>query len=275
MNVLKKLALGAVIIFVVSIFVFARAAEYSGQTEKVDLDSIKITILYDNYVHTPGTIADWGFSCLIEGIEKTILFDTGTKSDILWHNIRKLGIDINKVEQIVISHIHGDHTGGLASVLKKKHNVPVYIPASFPDAFVQKVESTGAKAVRVSKPIEICKDIFLTGEMGEQIKEQSLILNTSQGLVVITGCSHPGIVNIVKKAEEILHKKVYFALGGFHLMAKSEKEIKQIIAGFKSLGVTKCGGTHCTGDKAIALFRDAFGSNCVSMGVGKIVRLNK
>ncbi len=272
MSIFRAMVFSLLIIFV---FIFASASSYSSQKLITGSDKIEITILYDNYVYTEGTKADWGFSCLIEGTEKTILFDTGTKSDVLWHNIRKLGIDIGRVDQVAISHIHLDHTGGLFSVLEKKHDVPVYVPASFPDDFMEKVKSKGAYPVRVSRPLEICKDVFLTGEMGEQIKEQSLILNTSQGLVVVTGCAHPGIVNIVKKAEEILNKKAYFVLGGFHLMHKSDNEVRQIISQFKNLGVKKCGPTHCTGDKAIALFKKAFGPNYIRMGVGKVVRLKK
>ena len=74
-------------------------------------DGIRVTVLYDNYIHAEGTRADWGFSCLVEGMEKTILFDTGTRPDVLWHNIGKLNIDISRIEQIVLSHEHGDHTG--------------------------------------------------------------------------------------------------------------------------------------------------------------------
>ena len=82
-------------------------------------NQIKVTILYDNYIHTEGTKSDWGYSCLIEGTEKTILFDTGTKGDILMYNMRQLNIDPKKVDLVVISHEHGDHTGGLPAFSKK------------------------------------------------------------------------------------------------------------------------------------------------------------
>ena len=108
--------------------------------ETEEKENFKMTILYDNYVFIDGTKSDWGFACLIEGTEKTILFDTGTKSDVLWHNIKKLNADLSKVEQIVISHNHGDHTGGLKSVLEKKSDVTVYLPFRFPGGFVDGVE---------------------------------------------------------------------------------------------------------------------------------------
>lgn len=234
---------------------------------------ITITILYDNYVFGEGLEADWGFSCIIEGTEKTILFDTGTKSDILFRNINKLKVNPEGVELVAISHNHGDHTGGLFSFLKENNEVTVYLPASFPDEFFRRVEKAGSKAVAVDKPVEICKDVTLTGEMGDRIKEQSLILNTNKGLVVITGCAHPGILKIVKKAKEILNKKIYLVFGGFHLLQKSEGEVKKIINQFKDMGVLQVGPTHCTGDQAIELFKEAYGENFVQMGVGRVIKI--
>jgi len=234
---------------------------------------ITITVLYDNYIFSEGLKTDWGFSCIIKGTEKVILFDTGTKSDILFHNINKLNVNPKDVELIAISHIHGDHTGGLSALLEKNNKVIVYLPVSFPDEFVSKVEKAGAKAITVDKSVEICKGVSLTGEMGVQIKEQSLVLNTSKGLVVITGCAHPGIVDIVKRAKEVVDKKIYLVCGGFHLLSKSEDEVKQIISQFKDLGVIKVGASHCTGDRAIELFKQAYKENFVRMGVGKVIRI--
>lgn len=239
------------------------------------IKSVKITILYDNYVFAEGTKSDWGFSCLVEGTEKTILFDTGTRPEILFHNIGKLQVNLSNVEQIVISHNHGDHTGGLFSVLEKNPNVSVYLPYSFPYEFVRRVEKAGANVVAVKEPKKICENVFLTGEMGDRIKEHSLILYTQKGMIVITGCSHPGIVNILKKSKEVLNKKIYLVFGGFHLMRHSEAELKNIIREFKNLGVIHCGATHCTGDKAIRLFKEAFGENYVEMGTGRILEITE
>ena len=107
------------IILIFFLLFFAITTNFSLTSSKNETDNkvpIKMTILYDNYIFTEGTKSDWGFACLIEGTEKTILFDRGTKSDILWYNVEKLNADLSKVEQIVISHNHGDHTGGLQSV---------------------------------------------------------------------------------------------------------------------------------------------------------------
>lgn len=265
-------------------FLTRKGAKLTNKTEKnmIDVPSIsrvsqgqkepiRMTVLYDNYVATEGTRAEWGFSCLIEGAEKTILFDTGGDDEILAHNIDHLKVDLKKVDQIVISHNHWDHTGGLVSVLEENPNPPVYVPHSFPYDFVRKVEEAHGSVVPIDKPVEICKNVFSTGEMGDRIKEQSLILNTRKGLVVVTGCSHQGIVNILKKAKEILDRDIYLVFGGFHLMQHSDDDVKAIIAEFKKLGVLKCGATHCTGDRQIGLFKEAYGDNYVPIGTGRVL----
>ncbi|MFZ5517965.1 MAG: MBL fold metallo-hydrolase [Candidatus Zhuqueibacterota bacterium] len=233
----------------------------------------KVTILYDNYVFTPGTASEWGFSCLVQGFEKTILFDTGGKGDILMSNIGVLGVDLKKVDIIVLSHNHWDHTGGLFNVLEKNPNVTVYAPKSFPDDFIGKVTQTGAKIERVDQPLEVCRDVILTGEIAGPVNEQSLILKTKQGAVVITGCSHPGIVKIVKKASEVVSGRVYMTFGGFHLMRHSEAEVDDIIRELRALGLVKCGATHCTGEKAIGQFKSAFGEDFLQMGTGNVIEI--
>ncbi|MGB8951954.1 MAG: MBL fold metallo-hydrolase [Candidatus Aminicenantales bacterium] len=272
MTHLKLFALGLLAVFMA--FAAIHTPNLLSAPDNQGAGEIRVTILYDNYVHNPDSKSDWGFACLIEGTEKTILFDTGTKSDILWHNIRTLGVDAGKIEQIVISHIHGDHTGGLLSVLEKKKDIPVYIPDSSPDSFIMGIQNTGNQPVKILEPIDICKDVFLTGEMGTSIKEISLAIKRENGAVLITGCAHPGIVDIVKKAGAVTGKNVKFAFGGFHLMNHSDVQIQQNIQSFKAMGVEKCGATHCTGEKAIQQFKEAYGKNFVPMGVGRVIVLS-
>lgn len=240
---------------------------------KADGATLRFTILYDNYLYKEGTRADWGFSCLIEGLDKTILFDTGTDPRILMHNVEALNVDLKKVDQIVITHNHGDHTGGLPAVLERTSGIPVFFPASFPAEFGRRVESLGARAQTVDEPVEICKNVHLTGEMGEAIVEQSLVIDTPQGLIVVTGCSHPGIVKILRRAKEIVDKPIALVFGGFHLGNMKDADVEAIIAEFKGLGVERCGATHCTGDRPIALFKKAFGENYVPMGTGRIIEV--
>lgn len=230
----------------------------------------KITILYDNYVFKTGCTSDWGFSCIIDLNGKSLLFDTGTKEKIFFHNVDELGVDLSRVDKVIISHNHGDHTGSLMGFLKKNSNVQVYMPYSTSSDFLEKIRNTGAKVLNEKDPVDMGNGYYLTGEMGKEIGEQSLILDTPKGLVVVTGCSHPGIVDIVKRAKEIGKKDIYLVVGGFHLMRHSESAIKEIIQEFRNLGLQKVSATHCTGDKAIELFKEAYGNDYVAAGVGKV-----
>jgi 7,8-dihydropterin-6-yl-methyl-4-(beta-D-ribofuranosyl)aminobenzene 5'-phosphate synthase len=267
MGSVKKLLLVLLVLFMVLLPVTARDIHGAARP-------LKITVLYDNYVFAEGTQADWGFACLIEGTEKTILFDTGDEPEVLMHNMAQLKVNLQQVDLIAISHHHGDHTGGLLKVLEKRTNVDVFMPYSFPHSFVRKVEGAGARVVPVKEPRKLCKNVFLTGEMGDEIKEQSLILDTPKGLVIVTGCAHQGIVNILKKAKEILHKNIFLVFGGFHLIRHSPAQVEEIIREFKKLGVEKCGATHCTGDKAIRIFREAYGKNYVRIGTGRVLQIS-
>jgi 7,8-dihydropterin-6-yl-methyl-4-(beta-D-ribofuranosyl)aminobenzene 5'-phosphate synthase len=275
---LKGLSSAKFLIFVLGILLLGGSSRVMGTRAGAAVmepsdPALRFTVLYDNYLYKEGTRADWGFSCLIEGAEKTILFDTGADPRILMHNIEALGVDLKKVGQIIISHNHGDHTGGLSAVLERNPDVTVFYPASFPEEFGRRVESLKARFQRVDKPVEICRDVYLTGEMGIDIKEQSLVIDTSKGLIIVTGCSHPGIVNILKRAKEIRDEPVRLVLGGFHLGGKSEAEMREIIAAFKDLKVEKCGATHCTGEAQIAMFKKAFGENYVPMGTGRVIEI--
>ncbi len=244
-----------------------------GNMHPLESSEITITILYDNYPYGQGLKTDWGFSCIIEGMEKTILFDTGTRSDILFHNIKTLGVNPKNVDLIALSHEHGDHTGGLSEFLKENREVTVYMPASFPGVFKKEVENSGAKVVSVDEPLEICNKVYLTGEMVGPANEQALILDTDKGLIVITGCAHPGVVGMVKRAKEVVKKDIHLVFGGFHLVNKSEAALQEIIDQFKEMGVQKVGATHCTGDRAIEMFKQAYKKDFIPMGVGKVIHI--
>jgi len=246
------------------------AFAFAGPPDKEN-GEIKVTILYNNIAFAPGTQPDWGYSCLIEGTEKKILFDAGTKPDIFFSNVETLGVDLSDVEVVVISHEHGDHTGALPRFFESTTNVPVYHPVSFSDEFVQSVKRANATPIPVDQPVEICKGVYSTGEMGNDIKEQSLIMKTGAGLVVITGCSHPGIVQILERTKKLHDEDIYMVFGGFHLMRHSGEAVSEIIRRFKQLGVGQCGAMHCTGEQQIESFKKAYGESFVSMGVGKVL----
>ncbi|MFH1875194.1 MAG: MBL fold metallo-hydrolase [Pseudomonadota bacterium] len=234
---------------------------------------IKITIVYDNNAYNPELTTAWGFACIIEMPEQTILFDTGEDGRILLENMGKMGITPQKIDMVFLSHIHSDHTGGLIDLLKQNSKISVYYPHSFPEVFEQQITALGAKAKKVDLPQEIAPNIFTTGEMGGLIKEQSLVIKTNKGLLIITGCSHPGIVKIINQAKKITQAKPYLVIGGFHLRDASTVELNAIINDFKLAGVRKVGPAHCSGQQAGALFKKAFGNNYIPAGAGTEINI--
>ena len=259
---------------------FLIAAQTAGTVRAVDTEPnsppIEITVLYDNYLLCEDCRADWGFSCLIAGTEKTILFDAGAYGNILLGNMDTLQVDAEDVDLMAISHNHGDHTGdwqqagGVLSFLARNSNVTIYLPPSVPAGPIQILKAAGARTETVNEPMEICEGVHLTGPMTGTAVEQSLVLDTPKGLVVITGCAHQGVVQAVSKAKQMLDKDVYLVLGGFHLLNMSDSQVQDIIQQFRDLGVQKAGPSHCTGPRAIELFRQAYGADFVPVGVGRI-----
>jgi 7,8-dihydropterin-6-yl-methyl-4-(beta-D-ribofuranosyl)aminobenzene 5'-phosphate synthase len=240
---------------------------------KIPIQTLRITVVCDNNRGVPGVAPEWGFSCLITGAPHTILFDTGGSGTTLLANMRRLGIAPNEIQVVFLSHFHGDHTGGLARLLEKNSRATVCYPASFPRKFTEALRRAGIKTLAVRAATKIGDGVYTTGELGTWIKEQSLMIPTEKGTVLITGCAHPGIVNIVAAAKAILGSDVYFVMGGFHLGGMGENELVEIINAFKKLNVTSVGPCHCSGDAARRLFKIAYGRYYVDIGAGSVINV--
>ena len=236
------------------------------------MEDINITIVCDNNPYKEGLETGWGFSCLVTGREKTILFDTGPGGSLLV-NMEKLAINPHSIDIVALSHIHPDHTGGLESFLEKNPEVTVYLPKSFPERFKDNVKAQGAKVIEVKQPKEICENVWSTGQHGKWIKEQSLIVRTETGSIVIAGCSHPGIVNIVNAAKDLVKDDILLVMGGFHLEWVGKGKIGKVISVFKQLQVRYVGLCHGSGDKARSLFEEHFGRNYIKPGAGKVITM--
>ncbi|MBN1615450.1 MAG: MBL fold metallo-hydrolase, partial [Deltaproteobacteria bacterium] len=178
------------------------------------------------------------------------------------------------IDVIVLSHIHGDHTGGLGSVLAEKRDVVAWVPVSFPGRFKKALLSLGVGIEEVSKAREIMAGVYTTGELGREIREQALVLKTVDGLVVITGCAHPGVVDVVRQAKAVTGEDtVYLVLGGFHLVGQPTSRIRSILRDLRRLSVRKVAPCHCSGDEARKLFKQEYGADYMECGVGRRITL--
>jgi len=229
-----------------------------------------ITVLYDNAVLVAGTRADWGFSCLIEGLEQTVLFDTGADADILLANMEVVREQPEDIDIVVLSHDHNDHTAGLAGVVGVNSDVAVYHPSSFAKRSVAAAREAGATVVPVDAAVRLCAGLTMTAPGGEPA-ESALLIDTTRGPVLVTGCAHAGIVEMVAAATDLAGEPIFAVLGGFHLASLTGEEVDDVISGLKALGVRRCGPAHCTGEVAQTRMRDAFGTGFIEMGVGAIV----
>ena len=214
---------------------------------------MKITIIYDNELYKKDLTPDWGFSCLVE-VENCpkILFDTGANGSILLGNMKKLGLDPKSIEEVFISHAHFDHVGGLSDFLRVNNQVKIYVPVSF-----ALDPSMAKEVITVTEPLQIHGNIYSTGEL--QGIEQSLVVKTKKGLVVIAGCSHPGVGNILEAASQF--GKVSALVGGLHGFNQFDliKDLDLVCA------------THCTQYKTE--IKRLYPEKYIEGGVGKVIEI--
>jgi len=230
----------------------------------------ELIIVYDNNPFDSQLKTAWGFSCVVKLPEATVLFDTGGDGSILLDNMSQLDIDPGEIGIVVLSHIHGDHVGGLTGFLQENNDVTVYLPRSFPLSFKDDVKASGAMMKEVGDATELFPGVYSTGELDSGVKEQSMIIVTSEGLVIVTGCSHPGILNIIKRAREIIpDEEVYLVVGGWHLSGASSTRLQSIIDSFHQLGVEKVAPCHCSGDETRRQFKQDYSDDYIEAGVGR------
>ena len=217
------------------------------KTAFADIRNLKITVAYDNVPHEKNLRTDWGFSCLVQGLGKTILFDTGRFDTLFMDNLAKLGIDPADVDELVISHDHPDHMGGALTFLDANPRINVSLVNSFGPTFKKAVCRKGSRLVEIDQPAMITPWALSTGEMKSMVRnEHALVILTSQGAVVITGCAHPGVVDMVERVLHITRKKVVLVAGGFHLFREIDSTIKKAAKGLKELGVEFVAPSHCS-----------------------------
>lgn len=214
----------------------------------------------------------WGLSFLVDN---RLLFDTGEKGQWLMDNMQYLKVNIADIEAIIVSHDHWDHWGGLWDMLEKRNGIKVYICPRFSVGFKEKARQFKAELVESENFTEIFKDIYITGQAdgsfnGCYIAEHALVIRTKNGLSVITGCAHPGIVKILDMvAQKFPVENIYAVMGGFHMADEDKQTIENIVVTFKKMGVKKVYPTHCSGKNAVKIFEEAYGKDFGKIIVGQ------
>ena len=267
----------------------------------------RITNLYDAFGAPSALQQDWGFAALIEYGGKRILFDTGNDAAIFEHNVKQLGIDLSRLDAVVISHRHGDHTSGLKYLLEVNPRVKIYapleaaffkgaLPAGFlarspglppnlqyyggkqPERWVSGTPWEQANFEGVAQTTEIFPGFYILTTKSQkpgtlEMNELSLAVQTPNGLAVIVGCSHPGVENILAAATKI-DPHLYTVMGGFHLVLAPEAEVRRVaLVLHDELGVDRVAPAHCTSELGFAVFLERFKDHFDRAGLGAVIPL--
>lgn len=232
---------------------------------------MKIIGIVDNYKKSDNLKNDWGFSAGISTDLYNIIFDTGNNPEVLKHNMNELNLNEKNrnIDLLFISHNHGDHTGGVKYFSDNYYLKNIAIPYDIDeDIFnnISKLDNT--RIMKIKSPTTIDLNINTTGILGDQIKEQSLVIETKKGLLVFVGCSHPGISKIIEYVQETFNDKIHLLVGGFHFYKLYEEKLEKEINYLVNSNIDYIAPTHCTGDRARKILKDRLGKRFVEFGVG-------
>jgi 7,8-dihydropterin-6-yl-methyl-4-(beta-D-ribofuranosyl)aminobenzene 5'-phosphate synthase len=273
----------------------------------------RVTVLYDAFGKPSELKRGWGYSALVEYGGKRVLFDTGANLDDFTFNAQSLRVDLSRLDFVVLSHRHGDHTSGLHQVLKVNPAVVIYTPAEggnfdtpippgspFAKLIRRRIDSApedmhyydgkyperiaagspwpGAKFTQIRTPTEVVPGFWLFSVQSEtpgtrEMSEVSMGIKTPKGLVLMVGCSHPGIEKILEATSKI-DPRIYTVFGGFHLVDMPDAEVSSMVTRFHDKWkLERAAAGHCTGEFAFSEFNRVFGSKFDHAGVGSVIDL--
>jgi 7,8-dihydropterin-6-yl-methyl-4-(beta-D-ribofuranosyl)aminobenzene 5'-phosphate synthase len=271
-------------------------------------ETARITVLYDAFGKDATMTKDWGYAALVEINGKRILFDTGDDPGIFAKNVKAKGVDLKKLDFVVLSHRHSDHVGGFSYLLSVNPKVKIYAPkesfgifgSDLPSKFYRKDESLraemryydgtppeimkfgtvfpGANIQLIDKTTEVAPGITLIALVSDapgtkELKELSLAINTPDGIVLVVACSHPGIETIVAEAAKI-NPHIHFVAGGFHLVVAQDPAIERVATALHdTYKVDYIAPGHCTGEPTFAALQKMFGDRFVYAGLGTTLDL--
>lgn len=266
----------------------------------------KITIIVDN-TSSDGIGGEWGLSVLVEYAAKKILLDAGA-SDLFLENMRKLSIDVKDIDYATLSHAHYDHANGLPAFLDNNDTAKLYIrEGTAGDCYAKKIifrkyigiprkmlEKYSDRIETVSGDLMLTDGVWLIPHKTQGLEmigkrelmyrktpggwrpddfshEQSLVVETDKGLVILNSCSHGGAANIINEVKETFpDKKVYGLIGGLHLFNKSESEIREVADSIRRTGIEYICTGHCTKNRAFAILKEELGNIVHQMKVGYV-----
>lgn len=271
-------------------------------------DAPKITVLYDAFGDDPELEKDWGFAALIEVEGQRILFDTGNDAETFRRNVAAKGVDLADLDMVVMSHRHADHMAGLSVVLEANPDVVIHAPqegfgiygSSLPSSFYRKDASlparmryfdgappqtlqfgsawSGAKLQPVAQTTEIAPGVWAIATVSDvpgthELRELSLAVRTPEGLLLVVGCSHPGLPVIVAEAAK-LDPDIHLVIGGFHYVNADDAAIASVVAALAPYDIDFIAPGHCTGEATFAALQRAYGDRYLYAGLGATLVLD-